>query len=154
MINSDAALRNKLSEIRLIIIDKISIVSSVLFYQGNQRLNEIFGYSCNEPFAGLPVIVCGDFFQLPPIKGLPVYSSAASIKDFIALDLWRKFQMAELTEVKRQRGEFEFIIPLSKIREREIDDQETQLNTLDTQLILIDAIDKFLRILFYHKVRL
>ena len=61
-----ASLRNKLLEIRLVIIDEISMVSSVLFYQVNQQLNEIFGYSGNEPFAGLPVIVCGDFFQLPP----------------------------------------------------------------------------------------
>ena len=170
-----AALRNKLSEVRLIIIDEISMVSSVLFYQVNQRLNEIFGYSGNEPFAGLPVIVCGYFFQLPPVKGLPVYSSAASIKGFIALDLWRKFQMVELTEVMRQRGDFEFISLLNEIREGEIDDHvvntlksrflkeksfpqhvvqmfaenkpakernETQLNTIDTQLILIDAIDE------------
>ena len=66
-------LRNKLTEVRLIIIDKISMVSSEIFYQVNQRLNEIFGYSGNEPFAGHPVIVCGDFFLL---KGLPVYSRA------------------------------------------------------------------------------
>ena len=170
-----AALRNKLSEVRLIIIDEISMVSSVLFYQVNQQLNEIFGYSGNEPFAGLPVIVCGGFLQLPPVKGLPVYSSAASIKGFIALDLWRKFQMVELTEVMRQRGDFEFISLLNKIREGEIDDHventlkspflkeksfpqlvgsmfaenkpvkehnETQLNTLDTQLILVDATDE------------
>ena len=77
------------------------MVSSVLFYQVNQRLNEIFGYSGSEPFAGLPVIVCSDFFQLPPVKGRPVYSSAVSIKGFIALHLWRKFQMVELTEVMR-----------------------------------------------------
>ena len=57
------------------------------FYQVNQRLNEIFGYSGKKPFAGLPVIVCCDFCQLPPLKGLPIYSSAASIKGFIALDL-------------------------------------------------------------------
>ena len=170
-----AALRNKLSEVRLIIIDETYIVSSVLFYQVNQRLNEIFGYSGNEPFAGLPVIVCGDFFQLLPVKGLSVYSSAASIKSFIALDLWRKIQMVELTEVMRQRGDFEFISLLNKIREGEIDDHventlksrflkenffpqhvghmfgenkpakddnETQLNTLDSQLILIDVIDE------------
>ena len=56
-----AALRNKLLEVRLVIIDEIFKVSSVLFYQVNQRLNEIFGYSGNEPFARLPVIVCGDF---------------------------------------------------------------------------------------------
>ena len=82
-----AAFRNKLSEVRFIIKDEISMASSVLFYQVNQRLNETFGYSGNEPFAGLPVIVCGDFFQLSLVKGLPVYSSAASIKGFIALDL-------------------------------------------------------------------
>ena len=94
---------------------------------------------------------------------------------FIALDLWRKFQMIELTEVMRQKGNFEFISLLNKIREGEIDDHvkntsksrflkeksfhqhvahmfvenkpakeynETQLNTLDTQLILIHATDE------------
>ena len=70
------------------------MVSSVLLYQVNQQLNEIFAYSDNEPFPGLPVVVCGDlFFQLPPVKGLPVYSSAASIKGYIALDFCRTFQM-------------------------------------------------------------
>ena len=128
-----AALRNKLSEVRLIIIDEISMVSSVLFYQVNQQLNEIFGYSGNEPFAGLPVIVFGGFFQLPPVKGLPVYSSAASIKGFIALDLWRKFQMVELTEVMRQRGDFEFISLLNEIREGEIDDHV--VNTLKSRFL-------------------
>ena len=83
--------------------------------------------------------------------------------------------MVELTEVMRQRGDFEFISLLNEIREGEIDDHvvntlksrflkeksfpqhvvqmfaenkpakdhnETQLNTLDTQLILIDATDE------------
>ena len=75
-----AALRTKFSEIRLIIIDEISMASSVLFYRVNQRLNKLFEYSVNEPSAGLPVIVCDDFFQLPPVKDLPVSSSAASRK--------------------------------------------------------------------------
>ena len=55
-----AALRNKLSEVRLIIIDEISMVSNLLFFQVNQRLTEIFRYSGKEPFAGLPYTVCGD----------------------------------------------------------------------------------------------
>ena len=96
------------------------MVSSVLFYQVNQRLNELFGYSGNEPFKGLPVIVCSDFFQLSLVKVLSV--SAASIKGFIALDLWRKFQVVELTKVMRQRGDFEFVSQLNKIREGETDD--------------------------------
>ena len=154
------------------------MVSRALFYQINQRLNEIFGYSGNEPFAELSFILFCDFFQLPLVKDLPAYTSAASIKGFIALDLWRKFQMVELTEVMRQGGDFEFISLLNKIREGEINDHfentlksrflkeksfphyvvhifaenkpakehnETQLNTLDTQLILIDAIDEIPR---------
>ena len=74
---------NKLSEVRLIIIDKISVVSTVLVFQVNQRLIEIFIYSGKEPFAGLPVTVCGDIYQLPSIKGSPVYSIATSIKGFL-----------------------------------------------------------------------
>ena len=45
----------------------------------------------------MSVIVCGDFYQLPPVRGLPLYSSTASIKGLIILDLWHKFKMAELT---------------------------------------------------------
>ena len=86
------------------------------FHQVNQRLNETFGYLGNETFAGLQVNVCHDFLQLPPVKGLPVYISAASIKGFIPLDLWRIFQMVELTDVMLQRGDFEFISLLNKIR--------------------------------------
>ena len=112
-----AALRNKLSEVRLIIIDGISMVSSVLFFQVNQRLTEIFRYSSKEPFSGLSVIVCGDIYQLPPVKGSPFCNSATSIKGFLALDLWRKFQMVQLTEVMRQRGDHGFIRVLKKIRE-------------------------------------
>ena len=84
-----AALRNKLSEVRLIMIGEISMVSSVLFFQVNQRLTEIFRYSGKEPFAGLPYIVCGDI----AVQHIAVH------KGFLALDLWMKFQMVELTEV-------------------------------------------------------
>ena len=66
--------------------------------------------------------MCGDFYQLPPVKGSPVYSSATSIKGFLALDLWKKFQMVELTEVMCQRGDHDFIRVLNKIREGNIDE--------------------------------
>lgn len=79
-----AALINKLSEVRIIIIiDDISMVSGVLFTQVNQRLNAIFAYSSEEPLPGLSVTVCGHFYQLPPEKNLPVYYSATLIKIFL-----------------------------------------------------------------------
>lgn len=62
-------LRNELSEKELVIIDEISMVFSIIFWQLIQRLQEIFGCK-TEPFAGLPVIVCGDLYQLPPVNVL------------------------------------------------------------------------------------
>ena len=108
-------LRNKLSEIKFIIIDEISMVSSVLFYQVHQRLNEIFGVSTNLPFAGLPFFVFGDLYQLPPVKGAPIYSSTDNIKGYLNLELWNNLKVVELTEVTRQRGDLEFISFLNKI---------------------------------------
>ena len=105
------------------IINEILMVSSVLSFQVNQRLTEIFRYSRKKPFAGLPVIVCGDLYRLPPVKGLPVYSSATSMKVFLALDLWKKFQMVELTEIMSQRGDHDFIRVLNKIREGNISEE-------------------------------
>ena len=50
-----ASLRYKLSEVRFLIIDKISMVSQVL--------NEIFAYPDAECFDGLPIFVCGTFIS-------------------------------------------------------------------------------------------
>ena len=117
-----AILRNKLSEVKITIMVEISMVSSMLLYQVNQRLNEIFGYSDQLPFAGLPVIVCGDLYQLPPVRGLTIYiRSTTSIKSLLTLDLWQKLKMAELPEVIRQRENYQFINILNKIWEGEID---------------------------------
>ena len=48
-------LRDKLSKVKFITIDKILIVSNVLLYQEHQRLNEIFECLTVLQFAGLPV---------------------------------------------------------------------------------------------------
>ena len=97
------------------------MVSSVLFYQVHQRLNEIFGVSTDLPFAGLPFLVFGDLFQLPPVKEAPIFSSTDNIKGHLSLELWKKFKVFELTEVMRQRGDLEFISFLNKIRVGTVD---------------------------------
>ena len=60
------SLRNHLSDLKVIIIDKISMVSSELLSYVHLHLNEIFGSVNNDPFAGITVIVVGDLLQLPP----------------------------------------------------------------------------------------
>ena len=69
-----SALRNSLCELRVLIIDEISMVSNLQLLYIHLRLVEIFGYSDNVPFAGISVIAVGDFYQLPPVQQRTVYA--------------------------------------------------------------------------------
>ena len=53
----------------VLIIDEISMVSSLLFLNVHLKLCEIFGVPETSPFAGKTVIDCGDFLRLPPVLG-------------------------------------------------------------------------------------
>ena len=108
-------LQNKYSELSVIIIDEISMVSNKLLLQMHQRLVEIFRCSSGKPFAGISVIVCGDFYQLPPIQQRPVYANFADSMLNIC-HCWSLFKIAELTEVMRQRGDQVLINLLNNIR--------------------------------------
>ena len=47
-----AELRNKYSDVQIVIIDEISMVSGKLLYQIHKRLNEIFSLQQDIPFDG------------------------------------------------------------------------------------------------------
>ena len=120
-------LRNKLSEVRLIIIDKILMVSRKLFFQVHQRLIKIFGSDKDLPFANQSVIVCGDMYQLPPVRPSTIYSEVrninnATIHEITSAGLWHLFKTAELTEIMRQRSDNTLIEVRNKIRVGNIDD--------------------------------
>ena len=99
------SLRNKLSEVQMIIIDEISMVSSKLFLHINKRLIEIFSCTDNKPFAGKPVVLCGDLYQLPPVNARPIFiANNTYIEGILSVHLWRKFEITEPTEIMRQKG--------------------------------------------------
>ena len=99
------------------------MVSSDLFYKIHVRLTEIFGCKPDEQFAGIPMLVCGDLYQLPPVKGKSIFSvSDQSIDKLLSLDLWRLFTLAELTEIMRQKDDVDFIELLNKVRVGNVDE--------------------------------
>ena len=114
-------LQNKLCELRVLIIDEISMVSNLQLLYIHLRLVEIFGCSDDVPFAGLTII--GDFYQLPPVQQRTVY---ADYKDLWLnlVHLWKLFQIAELHEVMRQRGDSELIDLLNKVRTATLDEND------------------------------
>lgn len=94
-------LRDHLEKTNVLIIDEISmlhktqlnLVNRVLqYFQGNEK-----------PFGGIQVVLCGDFFQLPPI-GNP--GERSSDKFAFMSEAWveANFNIAYLTEQYRQEG--------------------------------------------------
>ena len=57
-------MRVSLSELKLIIIDEVSMISNITLLQIHQRLKDISGASASQLFAGLSVVVVGDLYQL------------------------------------------------------------------------------------------
>ena len=96
------------------------------------RLNEIFGTVNDKPFAGISVIAVGDFFQLLPVGGRPVYADyKINWQNFESL--WKLFKIFELTEVMRQRGDAEFIDLLNNVRTG--DSQPCDMRLLKSRVI-------------------
>ena len=102
-----AELKNKYSEVELVIIDEISVASSTLFYQVYKCLNEIFSSGPDILFGGKSDFLFGDLCQLPPVRAKPVFTfnETETMQGFISMDLWRKFRLAELDLVIRQDDE-------------------------------------------------
>ena len=68
-----AELRENLSELRLIIIDEMSLVSSDMLYKIDAKLKEVFHLRKELPFAGIGIVLVGDLLQIPPVKAKYIF---------------------------------------------------------------------------------
>ena len=64
-------MRRSLSQLRLLIIDEVSMLSNLNLAYVHLRLDEIFGR--DQWFGGVNVLFVGDILQLPPVNGAPVF---------------------------------------------------------------------------------
>ena len=73
-------------------------------------------------FAGLHVFICGDFYQLPAVRRLPIYATASSMKRYLSLGLSRTFKKLELTKIMKQGGDVDSLVYQTKFGKKKIDD--------------------------------
>ncbi|XP_050534568.1 uncharacterized protein LOC126901813 [Daktulosphaira vitifoliae] len=114
-------LRCQLANVKLLIIDEISMVGLKTLGYIDQRLRHIL--RIDKPFGDINVIVFGDFYQLTPVLSTPLYEYFDQIvaKYPTAIEListkatWETFQFYELTEIMRQRDDKEFSEVLTKL---------------------------------------
>ena len=109
--------RISLKDLKLIIIDKISMVGNITLLHTHQRLKEIFGVSSTDLFAGISIIAVGDLYQLPPIKKKAIFDDYKMETNNLCHS-WRVFKMVELTEIIRQKmiiHSLNFLIELEQL---------------------------------------
>ena len=130
-------LRLSLSELKLLIIDEISMVSNNRLLNIHQRLREIFGTSSSKIFAGISIIAVGDLHQLPPIQQKPIFCRYGN--DVYNLSHpWHEFKMIELVEIMRQKDDQPFIELLNRVRVA----QHTEADIHTIQSRAVDVNDK------------
>lgn len=99
-----------------IIIDEVSMIDGRYF----QKLEEVAKrVRRNEkPFGGIQLILCGDFFQLPPVGKFKFEDKNKSLPQFcFQTQAWQdcRFITYELKQIHRQNDQF-FISILNNIR--------------------------------------
>ncbi|KAM7418505.1 hypothetical protein PAMA_015902 [Pampus argenteus] len=106
------SLRAQLRDVQIVIIDEISMVDHNLLAYVHGRLRQIKQTGDFSPFGNVCVLAVGDFYQLPPVKGKPLYN------DDVAANLWSSFfKVVELTTVVRQKDSA-FADLLNRLRTR------------------------------------
>jgi hypothetical protein len=109
--------RTNLADLKLIIIDEMSMVKSDQLYQIHDRLNTIFQSTL--PFSGKSVVLVGDLLQLEPVMGNAIFDKP-QLKKYFHLDenfpLWEEFEVIVLKHNHRQGEGNEWANTLNRLR--------------------------------------
>ncbi|XP_055685465.1 uncharacterized protein LOC129791330 isoform X3 [Lutzomyia longipalpis] len=144
-------IRCKLRDVKLIIVDEVSMVGSNTFLKMDMRSRQIFGV--NRSFGGKSVIIVGDLNQLNPVKDVPIYKppTKSNANIFNSNPLWDEFKYFELTEIMRQKDDLEFTIALNNLAAGRMTQEDIALIKSRTVKDPSEVPDEAIR-LFYKRV--
>ena len=140
----------ELSKVTMLVFDEISMVRSDTFEMMNQICQKAKGNSL--PFGGIPVVVVGDLFQLPPVVSdeaihnylINEYGGLYFFDSHVIKNNMDKVKLFELTKSYRQKNDPEFVKLLDSFRvplspEKKVELLES-LNTRVTSVLPEDAV--------------
>ncbi|EXU95371.1 PIF1-like helicase [Metarhizium robertsii] len=103
-----AALQSRLRHVKYLVIDEKSMLGLEQLARIDSRLRQAFPQRSSEFFGSVSVLLVGDFFQLPPVRQKPLYSTSTNLsllerKGQAAYQLFDRSVF--LTTVQRQAGD-------------------------------------------------
>lgn len=118
----DSRVASYVKSIKLLIIDEISMVRADTFEMMNCIFQKILDN--NKPFGGVPIVVVGDLFQLPPIVSddsvaqylTKEYNGYYFFHSHIIQNNLKSIKLFELTESYRQKDDPEYVSILDAFR--------------------------------------
>ena len=147
--SSQKVMKTTLRSVKIIIVDEVSMVSSLNFAYMHLRLEELFG--SHDWFGSKNMLFVGDLLQLQPVNGHPVFeiipqkSLQYKLGCATSVNIWRDaITYDELTINERQKKDVEFSSMLDCVRCGQPTDET--LNLLKKQVIEGSAVDKFVEL--------
>ena len=110
-----AGLKEAIGDIKILVLDEISMVGTDQLLTIHRRLCDIMGNE--DPFGGVSVLAVGDLLQLPPVGKFPIFDLPTDETAALYGSLWQNhFQMIELTDIVRQKNDQNFASLLNRVR--------------------------------------
>ena len=109
--------RNLYRNLKMLIIDEISLVDSDMFYKIDLRLREIT--QIGMPMGNVAILVLGDLMQMKPITGRYIFCEPRNSQFQLTHEidpLWRKFECINLEINHRQGEDKDYADTLNRIR--------------------------------------
>ncbi len=144
------AMAAKLAGVSILIFDEVSMVRSDTFEMMNQICQK--AKQINLPFGGIPVVVVGDLFQLPPVVSdsavydylINEYGGIYFFDSHVIRDNLADVKLFELAKSYRQKNDANFVRLLDAFREPLSNQQKVslleELNTRVTNVMPDDAV--------------
>ena len=118
--------RTKYRKLSVVIIDEISMVGNNMLTFLNERLQQLSG--TKQDFGGISIIAVGDLYQLAPVCDKWIFQDLTNPGQGLAKNLWQDhFEMHELTEIMRQKGDLRFTELLNRLRENKLTSEDREL---------------------------
>ena len=144
--------RKNLGQLKLLIIDEISMVGANTLYRIHLRLSDIFQTDEKKvPFGGINVMLVGDLLQLKPIMANQVFESPeiAQLKALYKTNpLWNQLKPMILKHNHRQGKDKTWAETLNRFREGIVWDEDVEV--LKSRLIPNSLLEETSTHIFYE----